>query len=283
MHGQVEFKDVSMRYSPDSPMVLQSLSFAIEGGMKVGICGPKGSGKSSIFKVLFRINDIFSDSSCGQGSILIDGVDIGTLGLHELRNILTVIPRDPVMFAGTVKDNLDYFHLHTEEELWYALSCAKLVRAVKKLPEGLAASVQEGGSVFSRGERQLACLSRALLRRPVVICLDEADCYDSHADTKIQNIISSALRSEFSKYTILTIAHNLNTIAHCDRILFIENGSVTEYDHPSTLLDRGPEGRFRQLIDELGDEAAADLEDRIRGVCPILDVAELEDAGVLSL
>merc|ERR1712046_53971 len=205
----------------------------IEGGMKVGICGRTGCGKSTLFGVLFRLVDIGSSNELGSGEMLIDSVDILKLGVHDLRRALAIIPQDAVMFSGTIRDNLDLFHEQTEDQLWAALRLASLETVVQQLPDKLEATVQEGGENFSCGQRQLVCLARALLRQSRIICLDEATAnIDVNTDKALQEVIKTG----FKDRTVLTIAHRLNTIMHSDRILFLENGQVAEFAAPAELL-----------------------------------------------
>jgi len=260
--GRIEVHNVSMRYRPQLPLVLDNISFVIEGGSKVGICGRTGSGKSTLFSVLFRIVDIYAPRNECKGRIEIDSLDVGELGLSDLRRGLAIIPQDAVMFAGTVRENLDVFHEHTDEQLWEALRQASLEDVVKQLSSGLGALVQEGGENFSCGERQLICLARALLRQSRIICLDEAT---ANIDVKTDAIIQEVLQKEFADRTVLTIAHRLNTIAKSDRILVLDACQVAEFGSPAELLSKGAAGKFRALVRELGDTAADQLELEILG------------------
>jgi len=254
--GRVEFVDVAMQYRPGLPRVLDGISVVIEGGMKVGICGRTGCGKSTLLAVLFRLVDIASPDGRGEGQILIDGVDIAKLGLRDLRRGLAIIPQDAVMFAGTVRENLDLFSERTEDQLWTALRHASLEAIVQNLPGCLDANVSEGGENFSCGERQLVCLARALLRQSRIICMDEATAnIDVRTDATIQEVI----KTQFVDRTVLTIAHRLNTIASSDRILFLESGRVAEFDTPAALLALGKAGKFHALVRELGEAGAAEL------------------------
>merc|ERR1719237_705572 len=145
-----------------------------------------------------------------------------------------------MMFSGTLRENLDLFHTRSEEEIWAALRHA----------------LQEGGENFSVGQRQLVCLARALLRQSRIICLDEAT---ANIDVKTDATLQQVIKTEFSDRTVLTIAHRLNTIIDSDRILFLEDGQVAEYNSPAELLADGRQTHFKALIDELGEEAAANI------------------------
>ncbi|KAG0014059.1 hypothetical protein BGZ80_010684 [Entomortierella chlamydospora] len=228
--GQIVFNQYSTRYREGMDLVLKGVNVIINGGERVGIVGRTGAGKSSVTMALFRIIE------AAEGSIQIDGTDISTLGLHELRSHLTIIPQDPFLFGDSIRVNLDPFNKHTDTEIWAALESASLKSYVKTLPEGISTTIDNGGENMSLGQRQLLSLARAMLSQNThVLCLDEAT---AAIDVETDNAIQLALRREFSGCTVLTIAHRINTIMDNDRILVLEQGQVVEYDTPQNLLQK---------------------------------------------
>lgn len=189
------------------------------------------------------------------GSITIDGIDISTLGLGDLRSRLTIIPQDPILFSGSLRSNLDPLSEHEDASLWQALKRVRLLDSMQLNEDGessmsLESSVSAGGSNFSQGQRQLLCLARALLRRNRIIFLDEATAsVDNATDARIQETI----RQEFVGSTILCIAHRLRTVIDYDRILVLDNGQVAEFGSPLELIERSPAGIFRKMVEETGE------------------------------
>ena len=244
--GEIQIKNASMRYR-DGPLVLKNVSVSIKGGEKIGVVGRTGSGKSSLMNALFRITEIESDG----GKILIDGTDIGNIGLSLLRLSLSIIPQDPIMFSNTVRYNLDPFEEKSEYELWEALKKVQLAEAIAVMPEGLDELVAEGGENFSQGQRQLLCIARSLLRKPKILVMDEATAsIDNTTDAAIQQMI----RENFASATVLTIAHRLNTIMDSDRVLVLDDGNVAEFDSPSALISQG--GIFASMVEKSRDAAS---------------------------
>ena len=252
--GGILFQDVEMRYRKELPLVLNGVSFEIEPGTSVGICGRTGSGKSSLIVALWRLVEP------SRGKILIDGVDISTMPLKSLRSRVTCIPQDPILFSGTVRDNLDPFLKHNDEDIWFALEHVQLKRFVSSHEDGLGlmTPVKEYGSNFSAGQRQMLCLARALLRETKIVCLDEATAsVDNESDLMMQKVISQ----EFKDKTVMTIAHRINTIIESNKVLCMANGKVTSYDTPAKLLE-DETSIFFQLVKETGDASAKNLSKR---------------------
>jgi len=241
--GEIEFRHYSMRYRPDLGRCLNDLNFVIHGGERVGICGRTGAGKSSATLALLRILE------ADEGSIFVDGVDISKIGLHDLRSAISIIPQEPQLFEGTIRENVDPTGSSDDLQIWTALEHSYLKDYILSLDGGLDALVKEGGSSLSSGQRQLLCFARALLRKSKILILDEAtSAVDLQTDLAIQEIIRG---KQFSGVTMLTIAHRLNTILNCDRILVLDSGTVAEFDSPDRLL-ADTTTRFYGLAQEAG-------------------------------
>lgn len=244
--GEIVFENSTMRYRPELPLVLRGLRFTIRPNEKVGIVGRTGSGKSSLGMALFRLVEL------AHGKIVIDGIDIGKIGLEDLRKKLSIIPQDPVLFVGTVRYNLDPFSQYSDSDIWTALERTHMKPSIMDLPGKLESEVVENGENFSVGERQLLCMARALLRHSRIIMLDEAT---AAIDTETDSLVQETIRDAFADCTMLTIAHRLNTVLTCDRILVMDNGYVAEFDEPANLLSN-PDSQFSQMI-----AAAASVQD----------------------
>ncbi|XP_004625600.2 canalicular multispecific organic anion transporter 1 [Octodon degus] len=242
--GAIQFSNYQVRYRPELDLVLKGITCDIKGTEKVGVVGRTGAGKSSLTNCLFRILE-----SAG-GQIIIDGVDIASIGLHDLRGKLTIIPQDPVLFSGSLRMNLDPFNKYSDEEIWKALELAHLKPFVAGLPLGLSHEVTEAGENLSIGQRQLLCLGRALLHKSKILILDEAT---AAVDLETDQLIQNTIRTEFSHCTVITIAHRLHTIMDSDRIMVLDSGNIVEYDSPEELLERS--GPFYFMAKEAGIES----------------------------
>ncbi|XP_064086924.1 ATP-binding cassette sub-family C member 5-like isoform X2 [Macrobrachium nipponense] len=225
--GAIELKEVKLRYRPELPLVLHGISASIRDGEKIGIIGRTGAGKSSLISTLLRLSELDS------GSVFVDGIDISTIGLHVLRSSISVIPQDPVLFHGSIRYNLDPFDRHSDDAVWQALERSHLKAVVQKQEHGLMSMVEAAGENFSVGERQLICLTRALLRNSKILLLDEAT---ASVDVETDHLIQTTIKEAFVRSTVLTIAHRLNTIASYDRIMVLDAGRVKEFDTPEALM-----------------------------------------------
>jgi ABC-type multidrug transport system fused ATPase/permease subunit len=240
--GSIRFENVVLRYRPELPPVLHGISFTISPSDKVGIVGRTGAGKSSMLNALFRMVEL------ERGKISIDDCDISKFGLTDLRKVLGIIPQAPVLFSGTVRFNLDPFNEHNDADLWEALERAHLKEVIRRNSLGLDTEVSEAGENFSVGQRQLLSLSRALLRRSKILVLDEAT---AAVDVRTDALIQKTIREEFKSCTMLVIAHRLNTIIDCDRILLLDAGQVVEFDTPESLLQK-EESAFSKMVQSTG-------------------------------
>ncbi|KAG0245839.1 hypothetical protein BGX31_005941 [Mortierella sp. GBA43] len=247
--GKISFSHVSMRYRPELPRVLRDISFEIQAGHKVGVVGRTGAGKSSLIQALFLLSEL------DGGQILIDGLDTTTLGTVDLRPKIGIIPQDPVLFQGTFRYNLDPLSRHTEQELWQVLETSDLKSYVQAQEGGLDSVIAAQGENLSVGQRQLVCLSRALLAKSKVVVLDEAT---ASVDMATDALIQKAIREDFAQSTVITVAHRINTIIDYDRILVMNQGQVAEYDTPYNLLSN-PNSMFSSMVAETGPQNATHL------------------------
>ncbi|KAK5654791.1 hypothetical protein OQA88_6827 [Cercophora sp. LCS_1] len=279
-NGSVEFINYTTSYRKELDPVLRNLTFKIEAQEKVGIVGRTGAGKSSLALAILRALE------ADDGKILIDDIDIGLIGLRDLREAITIVPQEPTLFMGTIRSNLDPFSNYTDDEIFAALRRVQLIGADERIPSATASAaasllpetptitlvdsdageasrppsatnknvfldlsspVTESGNNLSQGQRQLLCLARALLKNPKVLVMDEATASIDYAtDTAIQETIRELTS------TIITIAHRLQTVVDYDKVLVLDKGSVVEYGHPWELIKKTG-GSFRSMCEISGD------------------------------
>ncbi|CAL2236948.1 unnamed protein product [Prunus armeniaca] len=221
--GNVELKDLQVRYRPNTPLVLKGISLSIHGGL----VEPSG------------------------GKIIIDGIDITTLGLHDLRSRFGIIPQEPVLFEGTVRSNIDPVGIYSDEEIWKSLERCQLKDVVAAKPDKLNSLVADDGGNWSVGQRQLLCLGRVMLKHSRLLFMDEATAsVDSQTDAVIQRII----REDFATCTIISIAHRIPTVMDCNRVLVVDAGLAKEFDKPSRLLER--QSLFGALVQEYANRSS---------------------------
>ncbi|KDQ16441.1 hypothetical protein BOTBODRAFT_186495 [Botryobasidium botryosum FD-172 SS1] len=273
----VQVEDLEIRYAPELDPVLKGVSFTLKARERIGLLGRTGSGKSTLAMALLR----FVEPS--KGRITIDGVDVTTIGLQDLRSRLTIIPQDAVLFSGTIRDNLDPFQEHDDGTLRDALLRVQLVSDNthqsgdrssqassardntddRGISQGfgtvmgseeqttlitLNTRVSASGANFSHGQRQLVALARALLRQSTVIIMDEAtSSIDFNTDATIQKTI----REQFGNSLLITIAHRIRTVVDYDRLIIMDKGTIVEFDTPSNLIAKEG-GLFREMCMKSG-------------------------------
>ncbi|XP_076649544.1 ATP-binding cassette sub-family C member 10 isoform X2 [Halictus rubicundus] len=224
--GVVEFQEVVLKYREHLAPSLNGVTFSTRPAEKIGVVGRTGAGKSSLFTSLFRLTEISS------GTILIDNVNIQTLQLNALRLRLAIIPQNPFLFSGTVRENLDPLNQYPDLHIYKTLEKCKLHSLVYRLG-GLGATFDEGGSNLSGGQRQLFCLVRAILNNAKIVCIDEAT---ANVDQETDKFLQATIKSSFQSATVITVAHRIRTIMHCDRVLVMGEGEVLEFDEPNLLI-----------------------------------------------
>jgi len=237
MRGRIEFDDVSFSYTPGEPPALSHVTAAIEAGEIVALVGPSGAGKTTIVNLVPRF---YSPQS---GQVRVDGVDIATVRLADLRGAIAIVPQDPQLFRASVLENIRYGRLDAgDDEVRAAAREANVEDFVAGFPQGFATEVGERGVRLSGGERQRIAIARAILRDPRILILDEAtSALDSHSEAMIESALDRLLPGR----TTLIIAHRLSTIRRAHKVLYIEGGRVLEVGSHDELLDRG--GAYARL------------------------------------
>ncbi|CAM6082693.1 unnamed protein product [Calypogeia fissa] len=245
--GRVELQQLQIRYRPDLPLVLKDVSCVIHPREKVGVVGRTGSGKSTLISALFRLIEPTG------GRILIDGLDITTIGLHDLRSALGVIPQEPTLFEGSVRSNLDPFNTCSDQQIWESLDKCQLGQMVRDKPQKLNSAVSEQGENWSVGERQLLCLARALLKQTRILVLDEAT---ASVDISTDAVIQLAIKKYFADCTVISVAHRIPSVIDSDRVLVFGQGHLMENNSPEHLL-ANENSMFSKLVKEYTSRTAS--------------------------
>ncbi|KAK1440244.1 hypothetical protein QVD17_06069 [Tagetes erecta] len=252
--GKVDIHNLQVRYAPHMPLVLRGITCSFHSGTKTGIVGRTGSGKSTLIQTLFRIVEPVG------GDIFIDGMNISSLGLHDLRSRLSIIPQDPTLFQGSVRSNLDPLEQYTDEQIWEALDQCQLGDEVRRKEGKLDSAVNENGENWSMGQRQLVCLGRVLLKKCKILVLDEAT---ASVDTSTDQTIQQTLREHFLDSTVITIAHRITSVLNGDMVLVLEQGLVEEFDSPFKLLENKSTS-FAKLVAEYRGRSSSSYDSRLR-------------------
>lgn len=230
VRGVVRYEGVHFRYGTDLPWILRGVDVQLDEGETVALVGSSGAGKSTLASLLPRFFDV------GEGRVTVDGEDVRGLSLHELRGAIGIVPQEPMLFAGTVRENLMYGNTEaTEAEMEEAAAAAHADIFIRELPDGYGQTVGERGVTLSAGQRQRIAIARVMLERPSILILDEAS---SSLDAESERLVQDALESLMARRTTLVIAHRLSTVIRADRILVLDEGAIVDRGSHAELLER---------------------------------------------
>ncbi|EGF83598.1 hypothetical protein BATDEDRAFT_8420, partial [Batrachochytrium dendrobatidis JAM81] len=243
MNGEIEFKNITLRYHRYGVAVLKSVSFHILPKEKIAIVGRSGSGKTTLLMSLLRI------AEPAEGQMIIDGIDTSNLSLSDLRSRIAVIPQEPVMLTGTIRSNLDPFQQCTDEEIWKALKNVHLGDKIQEMPAKLDTPIIENGKTFNLSERQLFCIARAILIKTSIVVFDEPT---TSVDKETELLLQSVIRENFSDCTVIVLASRFRVIVQMDRVMVMHHGKVVEFDTPLVLMDN-PKSKFSLMLSQTGD------------------------------
>ena len=235
--GKINFENYSVRYRPDTPLILKNITLEIKPGEKIGVVGQTGSGKSTLLLCLLRILE------ASEGKIYIDDIDISQIGLELLRHSLTIIPQEPILLEGNIRDNIDPSRLYSDSEILLILNEVGLGDFM--LGKSLDYKIEENGGNISVGEKQLICVARALLKKTKIILMDEAT---ANIDYKTEEILKRNINEDTKGCTVITIAHRIKTVINYDKILVLKDGEIDAFDTPDNLIKS--KGLFYQLYKE---------------------------------
>jgi ABC-type multidrug transport system fused ATPase/permease subunit len=227
--GEMKISSLTVQYRPELSPALKDIDCTIPSGSRVGIVGRSGSGKSTLILAIMRLLEPTS------GHVEVDGINLSNVALARVRNALAVVPQEPILFSGALRESLDPFNEYSDDDVIAALRRVHLGSFFDSLPNGLQTTVREGGFNFSSGQRQLICLARALLRKSKIIVLDEAT---AAIDVETDFAIQQTIREELKSSTLLVIAHRLGTVLDSDLILVLQDGFRKEFDTPKNLLQK---------------------------------------------
>jgi len=275
--GSIELKNVSVRYRENLPEILHNLSLKINHGEKIAVIGRSGSGKSTMFLALMRIIDSYSNEPQTLDSeIIMDGQNIDFMEVSDIRSRIGIVQQMPIIFEATIKENIDPFDQHTDEEILEALKKLDLYEAIvgkmrtsDDAPGSFLTNSRELtpreitqfylDDNLSAGEKQKLVMSKALLKNSKILLLDENI---SNLDMQTAETVTRVVEKEFSDSTIISIAHNLFNTTSADRILVLGGGNILEFDSPLNLINN-PQSEYYSMVQELGDNAVAKIKGKI--------------------
>ena len=235
--GKINFIDYSVQYRPDCPLILKNINLEIKPGEKIGVVGRTGSGKSTMLLCLFRILE------ANEGKILIDNIDISKIGLEILRQSLTIIPQEPILLEGNIRDNIDPSKTFNDSEILKLLKEVGLSDFM--MGKDLNYKIEENGHNISVGEKQLICIARAMLKKTKILLMDEAT---ANIDYRTEAALKKNIHEDMEESTVITIAHRIKTIINYDKILVLKEGEIEEFDTPENLIAK--KGLFYELYKE---------------------------------
>ncbi len=229
--ADVRLERVSFRYAPEHPEALHEVSFRIAPGETVALVGPSGAGKTTVAALLPRFWDV------NAGRIVIEGIDVRDLALEELRGAIGIVPQEPTLFSGTVRENIAYARPEaTEADIVAAARAAHATEFIERLPKGFDTRVGERGVKLSGGQRQRLAIARVFLKDPAIVILDEAT---SSLDSESERLVGEAMEELLRGRSTLIIAHRLSTVRRADRVVVLDRGRVVEEGSHSDLLAGG--------------------------------------------
>jgi subfamily B ATP-binding cassette protein MsbA len=232
LEGRVRFDHVHFRYGASYPFVLKGIDLELDPGATVALVGSSGAGKTTLASLVPRFFDVT------KGRVEVDGVDVRDVSLKELRGVVGIVPQEPMLFAGTILENLRYGNPEaTEDEIRLAAREAHAAEFIERLEDGYDALVGERGVTLSAGQRQRIAIARVMLKRPRVLILDEAS---SSLDAESERLVQDALERLMKGRTTLVIAHRLSTVIQADRIVVLDGGSIEDMGAHAELLERSP-------------------------------------------